>query len=259
MVLNFFDHPIHGIGRCFTMEQGEEKIQTQVTSEVVTKIRDQFRQADTSGTGSLSKSELKAVFTKLGFKPSTDEDFEQLFNSVDANDDGEIEFDEFLFFLFNERVDDKALQIAREFKSRWDLGETQLEEPQQMVERVEQTPLYIFLCKQLELSKGFLLPKNSQEEVAEYICSLSSQATASVEVADADKYTNALSVLAAVMGEDVVLLRGSWVKSTDCTRILKRGDTAYPKDAYISGEELCKIYQSGRTPQLPIIAISHFW
>lgn len=63
--------------------------------DVESEYRDAFRIYDVSGTGMLSRDDIKYVMGKLGIKCDLDE----LMNAVDTNRDGTIEYDGMLIYL----------------------------------------------------------------------------------------------------------------------------------------------------------------
>lgn len=58
-------------------------------------IREAFLLFDNDGNGYISSAELRHVMTSLG-ETLTDEEVEELMNEADANNDGQIDYDEFV-------------------------------------------------------------------------------------------------------------------------------------------------------------------
>jgi Ca2+-binding EF-hand superfamily protein len=58
-------------------------------------LRGIFREFDLNGDGFIQKDELKAVMIKMGQSP-TDEELNAMFNAADKDQDGNIDFQEFL-------------------------------------------------------------------------------------------------------------------------------------------------------------------
>ncbi|CAD5209671.1 unnamed protein product [Bursaphelenchus xylophilus] len=58
-------------------------------------LRGIFREFDLNGDGYIQKNELKAVMTKMGQSP-TEEELNAMFNTADKDNDGNIDFNEFL-------------------------------------------------------------------------------------------------------------------------------------------------------------------
>jgi len=58
-----------------------------------------FQAWDTKGRGKISKDELAKTFKNLG-QDFTEEEFEQLFLAADTNGDGEIDYQEFVAWMF---------------------------------------------------------------------------------------------------------------------------------------------------------------
>lgn len=58
-------------------------------------LRGIFREFDLNGDGFIQKNELKAVMTKMGQSP-TEEELTAMFNTADKDNDGNIDFHEFL-------------------------------------------------------------------------------------------------------------------------------------------------------------------
>lgn len=81
-----------------------------------------FRAADTSGHGSISFSELSALFKNLG-QDISDEDLLEVMNRYDLDESGQIEFNEFLLFFRNNLLDLRDVMDYLHLKHP-DLGET---------------------------------------------------------------------------------------------------------------------------------------
>ncbi|EDQ92341.1 uncharacterized protein MONBRDRAFT_21933 [Monosiga brevicollis MX1] len=58
-------------------------------------LRIAFKAFDTDRSGSVSRQELKSMLEKLDHRP-TNAEVEEILNAVDANGDGEIDYDEFV-------------------------------------------------------------------------------------------------------------------------------------------------------------------
>ena len=64
----------------------------------IDQVRQMFREFDADGSGSVSVAEVKPMLHKLGLK---DEEIERLVAQHDANHDGELQYDEFVSFLWH--------------------------------------------------------------------------------------------------------------------------------------------------------------
>jgi Ca2+-binding EF-hand superfamily protein len=76
--------------------------------EQIKEIRELFKLCDTDGDGVITKEELSKLMADLGVE-TTKADFEVFFKNLDINDDGKIEFDEFLSGM---RWLQKGLKVA---------------------------------------------------------------------------------------------------------------------------------------------------
>ncbi len=61
-------------------------------------IKDMFHEFDTDGSGSISVTEAKHMLRKLNM---ADEEIETLVSIHDRNNDGELQYEEFVSFLCN--------------------------------------------------------------------------------------------------------------------------------------------------------------
>jgi len=73
-------------------------LQREFTEQEILEFKDAFAMFDIDGGGTIETHELKQVLTELGDAP-TDEEIEEMILLVDANGDGEIDFDEFLTLM----------------------------------------------------------------------------------------------------------------------------------------------------------------
>jgi len=58
---------------------------------------------DTNGDGKLQKDEIKAGYKKFFGRDLSDEEIDDMFNKVDADGNGEIEYSEFVVATLNEK------------------------------------------------------------------------------------------------------------------------------------------------------------
>jgi len=126
-----------------------------------------FEQSDTNKDGSISADELKALFTALGMKGET---ADATFANVDKNNDGKLDFEEFLDWVFTEKVSlladgekattkpsaqaelDKAKEIMDRMRKQ-DLQELKaLGKPPALIEEVVQC-VSVFMCGSFSFSK----------------------------------------------------------------------------------------------------------
>ena len=70
----------------------------QLTDEQTAEFREAFALFDKDGDGTISTKELGTVMNSLGQKPSAAE-LESMINEVDADGNGEIDFEEFLAMM----------------------------------------------------------------------------------------------------------------------------------------------------------------
>ncbi|GAA5816565.1 hypothetical protein MFLAVUS_010095 [Mucor flavus] len=86
----------------------------QLTQEQITEYREAFQLFDKNGDGSISASELGVVLRSFGMNPS-DAELQDMVNDVDADNNGHIDFEEFLSLvktLKSENDDTDDLQEA---------------------------------------------------------------------------------------------------------------------------------------------------
>ncbi|KAI8088533.1 hypothetical protein BDF21DRAFT_413444 [Thamnidium elegans] len=86
----------------------------QLTQEQITEYREAFQLFDKNGDGSISASELGVVLRSFGMNPS-DAELQDMVNDVDADNNGHIDFEEFLSLvktLKSESDDTDDLQEA---------------------------------------------------------------------------------------------------------------------------------------------------
>ncbi|KAI9257587.1 hypothetical protein EDC94DRAFT_614900 [Helicostylum pulchrum] len=86
----------------------------QLTQEQITEYREAFKLFDKNGDGSISASELGVVLRSFGMNPS-DAELQDMVNDVDADNNGHIDFEEFLSLvktLKSESDDTDDLQEA---------------------------------------------------------------------------------------------------------------------------------------------------
>jgi Ca2+-binding EF-hand superfamily protein len=79
-------------------EQAQQETDMMLTREFteqeILEFKDAFAIFDIDGNGSIETHELKAVISELGGEEPTDEEIQEMIVMVDANGDGEIDFDE---------------------------------------------------------------------------------------------------------------------------------------------------------------------
>ena len=76
----------------FLTAAGAGHFDKKLTKEQVEKIKEQFNSADTNKDGFLTKDELKVLLAGLG----KEVDVGSFLNSVDVNNDGKLDFNEFI-------------------------------------------------------------------------------------------------------------------------------------------------------------------
>ena len=90
------DGPINNYGKLdfheFLTAAGAGHFDKKLTKEQVEKLKEQFSSADVNKDGFLTKDELKVLLTSLG----KDVDVGSFLNSVDVNNDGKLDFNEFI-------------------------------------------------------------------------------------------------------------------------------------------------------------------
>jgi len=62
-----------------------------------------FRAMDLNGDGKLQKNEIKAGYSQYFGRDLTDEEIDDMFAKVDADNSGEIEYSEFVVATLNEK------------------------------------------------------------------------------------------------------------------------------------------------------------
>ena len=72
-----------------------------LSEEEILEFREIFNLVDTDGSGDISKAELGLLCTKLGLS-FTSGQLDQMIMEIDKNNDGEIDFDEFIAVLSNQ-------------------------------------------------------------------------------------------------------------------------------------------------------------
>ena len=68
------------------------------TQEQIDEFKKAFNMFDIDGDGSITAKELRTIFRSQGLNPTAEEVVEMV-ESVDKNNNGEIEFDEFLILM----------------------------------------------------------------------------------------------------------------------------------------------------------------
>uniref|UniRef100_A0A6B2LQ24 EF-hand domain-containing protein n=1 Tax=Arcella intermedia TaxID=1963864 RepID=A0A6B2LQ24_9EUKA len=87
-----------------------------MTKEQHKELKDAFSIFDKNGDGSISREELKVVLEAIGQKPS-DAELDRLIYEVDLNNNGEIDFEEFLQMMGNQsKPRDSEDDIKKAFK-----------------------------------------------------------------------------------------------------------------------------------------------
>jgi len=77
------------------VEEKEKKLTTQLSEQQVAELKEAFSIFDKNGDGCISPDELRIFMETLGQKP-TEKMVEALMREIDSDQDGEIDFDEFL-------------------------------------------------------------------------------------------------------------------------------------------------------------------
>ncbi|KAK0401524.1 hypothetical protein QR680_015836 [Steinernema hermaphroditum] len=83
------------MGSCFRKPKKFDVKKNESKKVDMENMRQLFKEFDTNGDGFIQKSELKEVMTKMGQAP-TDREVDEMFDAADANNDGNIDFNEFL-------------------------------------------------------------------------------------------------------------------------------------------------------------------
>lgn len=73
---------------------------SELPPERIAELREAFSLFDKDGSGSISMSEMKMVLLSLGVEP-TDDDLREIIEEFDADNNNEIEFDEFVNIMAN--------------------------------------------------------------------------------------------------------------------------------------------------------------
>merc|ERR1712062_202839 len=86
-----------------------------ISAEQKSKVRSKFATLNKDGDKTLSFDEMKKLLRK-GNPNMTDAELKLLFDGVDKNHDGKVDFDEFLKFLFPDAVEeDKGVKGPERF------------------------------------------------------------------------------------------------------------------------------------------------
>eukprot|EP00746_Dinoflagellata_sp_MGD_P144748 gnl/MRDRNA2_/MRDRNA2_77448_c0_seq3.p1 gnl/MRDRNA2_/MRDRNA2_77448_c0~~gnl/MRDRNA2_/MRDRNA2_77448_c0_seq3.p1 ORF type:complete len:839 (-),score=186.91 gnl/MRDRNA2_/MRDRNA2_77448_c0_seq3:334-2850(-) len=64
-------------------------------------LKEVFRQFDANGDGTLSREEIQSLFSTVNDSEQSGEDFERLWSLADANNDGYVDYSEFLDWIFD--------------------------------------------------------------------------------------------------------------------------------------------------------------
>lgn len=83
-------------------EDGDAPQQSGFSAQEIALVREQFDHYDGDKSGSISAKELRKIFTSLG-EPVSLASVKEMIREVDANGNGEVEFDEFLDILRRQR------------------------------------------------------------------------------------------------------------------------------------------------------------
>eukprot|EP01062_Namystynia_karyoxenos_P014933 TRINITY_DN1540_c0_g5_i2.p1 TRINITY_DN1540_c0_g5~~TRINITY_DN1540_c0_g5_i2.p1 ORF type:complete len:931 (+),score=299.54 TRINITY_DN1540_c0_g5_i2:148-2940(+) len=80
------------------LEAKEAKYQPSTDERRVEELRQLFQQHDADGSGMIDAEELHALLPCIGLKSITIEQVKELLDEIDMNNDGQVDFDEFLHF-----------------------------------------------------------------------------------------------------------------------------------------------------------------
>lgn len=87
-----------------------------ISQETLAELKQAFFLFDKNGDGTISESELASVLENLGQKP-TEEEIKDMMREVDADGNGEIDFDEFVTMMSQKmQSQDKDEEIKEAFK-----------------------------------------------------------------------------------------------------------------------------------------------
>jgi len=96
-------------------EEKARQLTNQLSEQQQKELKEAFSIFDKNGDGGISNDELKIFLETLGQKP-TDKEVSALMKEVDADGNGEIDFDEFLQMMIRQlNPEDKEDEIARVF------------------------------------------------------------------------------------------------------------------------------------------------
>ena len=68
---------------------------TKLTEQQVAELKESFASMDTNGDGNITKEELKVLLSKYG-EANDDAAIDELIKIADVNDDGKVNFNEFI-------------------------------------------------------------------------------------------------------------------------------------------------------------------
>merc|ERR1711934_475013 len=87
-----------------------------LTAQQVNEIREAFDLFDTDGSGAIDAKELKVAMHALGFEPKKEE-IRKMINDLDKNNDGTIDFEEFMLLMSGKLSDKDAKEdIVKAFR-----------------------------------------------------------------------------------------------------------------------------------------------
>lgn len=87
-----------------------------LTADQITEYRDAFMMFDVDGSGAISTHELGSLMRSLGAAPTAAE-LEGFIDDVDVNGDGEVDFDEFLVLMEQQKnASDPMEELSDAFK-----------------------------------------------------------------------------------------------------------------------------------------------
>jgi calmodulin len=93
---------------------------SELSPEAVRRYRETFDLFDQDGSGAISARELATVMRNLGHESATERSAAAMITDVDANGNGEIDFDEFLTLMARNRDGDARREALRETFDRFD-------------------------------------------------------------------------------------------------------------------------------------------
>ena len=76
------------------------KYQKEISAAQCTDIVSTFEQFDTNHDGTIDKNELKTALINMGYRDISDDQINQLMTSIDTNQDGVVQWEEFCDLMY---------------------------------------------------------------------------------------------------------------------------------------------------------------